>query len=48
MIRTIQFNATTGTASLISGGAITALSDPAQEWEECQLKAMSVLNALQP
>ena len=48
VIRTIQYHATTGTASLISGGAITALSDPAQEWEECQLKAMSVLNALQP
>jgi para-aminobenzoate synthetase component 1 len=46
VIRTITFNATTGHASVISGGAITAASDPAQEFAECELKARSVLNAL--
>jgi len=44
--RTITYDASTGRASLITGSAITALSDPEQEWEECELKAMSVLNAL--
>ena len=46
VIRTITYDASTGRASLITGSAITALSDPEQEWEECELKAMSVLNAL--
>ncbi len=46
VIRTITYNASTGRASLITGSAITALSDPAAEWEECELKARSVLNAL--
>jgi len=45
VIRTITFNASTGRASLISGGAITAASDPVQEFAECELKARSVLNA---
>lgn len=45
VIRTIMYDAATGHASLISGGAITAASDPLQEWEECELKARSVLNA---
>jgi para-aminobenzoate synthetase component 1 len=45
VIRTMTFNAATGHASLITGGAITAGSDPEQEWEECELKARSVLNA---
>ncbi len=46
VIRTITYNARTGCASLITGSAITAQSDPEQEWEECELKARSVLNAL--
>ena len=46
VIRTVTYDASTGRASLITGSAITALSDPEQEWEECELKAMSVLNAL--
>jgi para-aminobenzoate synthetase component 1 len=46
VIRTITYDASTGRASLITGSAITALSDPEQEWAECELKAMSVLNAL--
>ena len=46
VIRTIMYDASTGKASLITGSAITAMSDPEQEWEECELKARSVLNAL--
>ncbi|MBL8002757.1 MAG: anthranilate synthase component I family protein [Flavobacteriales bacterium] len=46
VIRTVTYNAATGRASLITGSAITAGSDPALEWEECALKADSVLNAL--
>lgn len=46
MIRTITFHAGTGEASLLTGSAITAQSDPQQEWEECELKARSVLNAI--
>ena len=46
VIRTIMYNASNGRASLITGSAITALSDPEAEWEECELKAKSVLNAL--
>ncbi len=46
VIRTITYNAATGMASLITGGAITALSDPEQEWAECELKANSILDAL--
>lgn len=46
VIRTLTYDALTGRASLISGGAITAASDPMAEWEECELKAMSVLKAL--
>jgi para-aminobenzoate synthetase component 1 len=46
VIRTVTYDASTGRASLITGSAITAGSDPALEWEECMLKANSVLNAL--
>jgi para-aminobenzoate synthetase component I len=46
VIRTITYDASTGRASLITGSAITALSDPEAEWEECELKARSVLSAL--
>ena len=45
VIRTITWNASTGEASLISGGAITAGSTPIQEYEECEHKARTVLNA---
>lgn len=45
VIRTVTYDAATGEASLISGGAITNASDPEAEWEECELKARSVLNA---
>jgi len=46
VIRTLTWNASTGRASLISGGAITAGSSPEQEFEECEHKARTVLNAL--
>ena len=45
VIRTITWDAATGKASLISGGAITAGSTPIQEYEECEHKARTVLNA---
>lgn len=45
VIRTVTWDAATGQASLISGGAITAGSTPEQEWAECEHKARSVLNA---
>lgn len=46
VIRTITYDALSGIATLITGGAITANSDPEKEWEECEVKARSVLNAL--
>ncbi len=46
VIRTIMYDASTGRASLTTGSAITAQSDPEREWEECELKARSVLDAL--
>ncbi|MBS1547016.1 MAG: anthranilate synthase component I family protein [Bacteroidetes bacterium] len=45
VIRTVTWKASTGRASLISGGAITAASTPEQEFAECEHKARSVLNA---
>jgi para-aminobenzoate synthetase component 1 len=46
VIRTLTYDAASGRAALITGSAITASSVPEQEWEECELKAASVLNAL--
>lgn len=48
VIRTITWDRATGMASLITGGAITAASDPLRELEECEHKARSVLNAFTP
>lgn len=45
VIRTVTWDASTGRAALISGGAITAASDPLKEYEECEHKAHTVLNA---
>lgn len=45
VIRTLTYDARTGAAALITGGAITAASVPEAEWEECEVKARSVLNA---
>lgn len=46
VIRTLLHDARLGTVSLTTGSAITALCEPEREWEECQLKARSVINAI--
>ena len=46
VIRTLLYDAGKGTLSLSTGSALTALCDPAHEWEECALKARSVIDAL--
>lgn len=46
VIRTVQYDARSGEVSLCTGSAITATCDPEKEWEECELKARSVINAL--
>lgn len=46
VIRSLLFDATSGQLSLTTGSAITARCDPQQEFEECQLKALSVIDAL--
>ncbi len=46
VIRTVLHDATTGKCSLFTGSALTAQCDPQKEWEECELKARSVINAL--
>lgn len=46
VIRTITYDARSGRASLFTGGAITAQSDPEAEWAECEVKARSILDAL--
>lgn len=47
VIRTLLFDARSGAVSLTTGSALTAACDPAKEWEECELKARSVLDALE-
>lgn len=46
VIRTLMFNAVSGRLSLSTGSAITAQCQPEQEYEECQVKARSVIDAL--
>lgn len=46
VIRTVLFDASTGMLSLTTGSAITAQCDPESEYEECQVKARSVIDAL--
>lgn len=46
IIRSIFYNQRTGALSIAVGGAITYLSDPEQEYEECLLKASGLLKAL--
>lgn len=48
VIRTILFDASTGRLSLSTGSALTAACDPQKEWEECELKARSVTDAIGP
>lgn len=47
VIRSVLYDADTGRASLSTGSALTATCDPASEWDECVLKARSVIQALQ-
>ena len=46
IIRTIFYDQRTKKITLAVGSAITALSDPEQEYEECLLKAAALLKAL--
>ena len=46
VIRSLLFNAGSGHLSLTTGSAITARCDAGQEFEECQVKALSVIDAL--
>jgi len=46
IIRSILYNSNRGYLSFQTGGAITYDSVPAQEWDECQLKAATMLSAL--
>lgn len=45
-IRSIFYNSATGSLSIAVGGAITHLSDPENEYQECLLKARAMLSAL--
>lgn len=47
VIRSITWNSETGHVSAKAGSAITALSDPGKEYEECLLKAKAMMRALQ-
>ena len=46
VIRSIEYNAATGYLSFKAGSAITANSDPEKEYEECLLKAKSMMEAI--
>ncbi len=45
VIRSVAINRSTGVATTHVGGAITILSDPQQEYEECLLKAESMFDS---
>lgn len=47
VIRSVLYNAITGLASISTGSALTAQCDPQQEWEECELKARTVIQAFE-
>lgn len=46
VIRSIQYNASTGYLNFMVGSAITYDSDPEREYEECLLKAQAMLKVL--
>ncbi len=46
VIRSLQYNASTKYASIITGGAITAYSKPLEEYNECLIKANGLLKAI--
>jgi para-aminobenzoate synthetase component I len=47
IIRSLQYNASSGYLSFMVGSAITYDSDPEQEYAECFLKAEAILNILE-
>ena len=47
IIRSIFYNIKTKQLSIAVGGAITYLSDPEKEYEECLLKANALLKVLE-
>ena len=46
VIRSIAYNSENNYLSFMVGGAITSLSDPEKEYEECLLKAKAMLEVL--
>lgn len=46
VIRSVFFDRERGTAAIHAGSALTANCDPETEWEECALKARSVMEAI--
>lgn len=46
VIRTVLFDSASGRLSIPTGSALTALCDPAAEWEECMVKFNSIAHAL--
>lgn len=46
VIRSVQHDARTGVTELLTGSALTAHCDPMAEWDECSLKADTVLSLL--
>jgi para-aminobenzoate synthetase component I len=46
VIRTVFYDAATGECRILTGSALTAACDPEKEWDECELKARSVIDAL--
>ncbi|MCI5057415.1 MAG: anthranilate synthase component I family protein, partial [Flavobacteriales bacterium] len=46
VIRTIQYDASKHILSFATGGAITALSNPEEEYQECFVKAKSIMQTL--
>ena len=47
VIRSLQYNAANKYLSVMAGSAITSLSDPENEYEECLLKAQALINVVQ-
>lgn len=47
VIRSITWNAKTGYLSIMAGSAITSLSDPEKEYEECMLKLDAMKRAIE-
>jgi len=47
VIRSITWNAKTGYLSIMAGSAITSLSDPEKEYEECMLKLEAMKRAIE-